>query len=202
MSLEATDYTGQTACGNDTRSPLRDFLRTETGRAAVLATAALAALAWANAAPATYEAFWHTDLSVRLGPHAISLDLREWVNSGLMTLFFLVVGLEARREFDMGELRERKRLALPLAAGLTVTLGILIAYALGKPLGIVAASALTTLGSRGRIRLPVGWGATATAGTLSGVGFTVSLLIATLAFDGPRLDEAKIGILGTRFSPL
>ncbi|MFD0371168.1 Na+/H+ antiporter NhaA [Streptomyces sp. NPDC127114] len=413
MSLEAADYTGQTACDNGTHSPLRDFLRTETGSAAVLVTAALAALAWANTAPATYEAFWHTHLSFHLGTHGISLDLRVWVNSGLMTLFFLVVGLEARREFDMGELRERKRLALPLAAGLTgmlvpialylavnaghetaggwgvamstdtafalgllavvgrrmppglrmfilmitvvddflalgviafaysdhialpallaaagtfatillvrklgvrhgavyallgvvawiallesgvdpvviglamglltyahpanradlehasglfrlfreqptpelerhvrvgiasaispndrlqrlyhpwtsyvvvplfalantgieisgdqlaravtspVTLGILLAYALGKPLGIVAASALTTLASRGRIRLPVGWGAATAAGTLSGASFTVSLLIATLAFDGPRLDEAKIGILGT-----
>ena len=45
----------------------------------------------------------------------VSQDLRDWVNSGLMTFFFFVVGLEARREFDMGELRERRRLALPLA---------------------------------------------------------------------------------------
>ena len=46
------------------------------------------------------------------------MDLREWVNSGLMTFFFFVVGLEARREFDMGELRERRRVTLPLVAGL------------------------------------------------------------------------------------
>ncbi|MDO0916718.1 Na+/H+ antiporter NhaA [Streptomyces sp. DT2A-34] len=413
MSFEATAYTGQTACGSASHSPLRDFLRTETGGAAVLVTAALAALVWANAAPSAYESFWHTHLSVRFGSHGISLGLREWVNSGLMTLFFFVVGLEARREFDMGELRERKRLALPLAAGLSgmivpialylainagqgtaagwgvamstdtafalgilavvgrrmppglrvfilmmtvvddflalgviafaysdhltvpallvavstftvillarklgvrhgavyallglvawvallesgvdpiviglamglltyaypasradlehasglfrlfreqptpelerhvragiasalspndrlqrlyhpwtsylvvplfalanagieitgdqvaraftspVTLGILIAYAVGKPLGIVGASALTTITSHGRIRLPVGWGAATAAGTLSGAGFTVSLLIATLAFDGTHLDDAKIGILST-----
>jgi Na+/H+ antiporter NhaA len=48
----------------------------------------------------------------------VSLDLRQWVNSGLMTLFFFVFGLEARREFDVGELRERRRLTLPVAAGL------------------------------------------------------------------------------------
>ncbi|MGW3416245.1 Na+/H+ antiporter NhaA [Streptomyces sp. NPDC000888] len=410
MSFEATDYTGQTAC-DDSHSPLREFLRTETGSAAVLVTAALAALVWANAAPSAYESFWQTHLSVQVGSHGISLDLREWVNSGLMTLFFLVVGLEARREFDMGELRERKRLALPLVAGvsgmlvpvgiylainsghgtangwgavmstdtafalgmlavvgrrmppglrvflLTITvvddflallviavfysdhiavpallvalgtfavmmllrrfrvrrgpvyallalvawvalldsgvdpaviglgmgmityaypatrddleratglfrlfreqptselerdvragiasaispndrlqriyhpwasyavvplfalanagvhlsgdqlaraftspvaLGILIGYVVGKPIGIVSATALSNVLSRGRLRPPVGWGAVTAGGTLAGVGFTVSLLIATLAFDGTRLEDAKIGIL-------
>ncbi|MFJ4626421.1 MULTISPECIES: Na+/H+ antiporter NhaA [unclassified Streptomyces] len=411
MSMETTDYMGQTSCGDDTRSPLRDFLRTETGSAAVLVAAALVALVWANAAPSAYETFWETHLSVRLGSHGISLDLREWVNSGLMTLFFLVVGLEARREFDMGELRERRRLALPVVAGasgmlvpiaiylainsghgsasgwgavmstdtafalgmlavvgrhmppglrvflLTITvvddflalvviavfysdhiavpallvavamfavvvvlrrfrvrrgplyallgvvawvallksgvdpvviglamglityaypagrddleratglfrlfreqptpelerdvragiasaispndrlqrmyhpwasyavvplfalanaglhlsgeqlaraftspvaLGILIGYVVGKPLGIVASTALTSALSRGRIRPPVGWGAVTAGGTLAGVGFTVSLLIATLAFDGTTLEDAKTGIL-------
>ena len=61
---------------------------------------------------------WGARLSVRLAGAGVSLDLREWVNSGLMTFFFFVFGLEARREFDMGELRERARLALPVAAGL------------------------------------------------------------------------------------
>ncbi|MEU3979322.1 Na+/H+ antiporter NhaA [Streptomyces sp. NPDC026672] len=411
MASLADEYTGQTACGTDTHTPLRDFLRTETGSAAVLVTVALVALVWANAAPHSYEALWHTRLSVRLGAHGLSLDLREWVNSGLMTVFFLVVGLEARREFDMGELRDRARLALPLVAGLTgmlvpvaiylalnaghgttqgwgaamstdtafalgmlavvgrrmppglrvfiltitvvddflalgviavaysdsirlpallvavgtfavillvrrlgvrrgavyavlavaawaallesgvdpvviglamglltyaypatrgdleratglfrlfreqptpelersvraglasalspndrlqrlfhpwasyavvplfalanagigiggdqlaraftspVTLGILLGYVVGKPLGVVGASALATALSRGRVRPPVGWGAVTTGGTLAGVGFTVSLLIATLAFDGTRLADAKTGIL-------
>lgn len=56
----------------------------------------------------------------------MSLDLRGWVNSGLMTFFF-VFGLEARREFDMGELRERRRVALPGAAGLA---GLLVPVAI------------------------------------------------------------------------
>ncbi|WP_406423776.1 Na+/H+ antiporter NhaA [Streptomyces sp. NBC_01589] len=99
-------------------TPLRDFLRTETGSASVLLAAAVAALAWANAAPSSYEGFWHTELAMRFGAHGLSLDLREWVNSGLMTLFFFVVGLEARREFDMGELRERRRATLPAVVGL------------------------------------------------------------------------------------
>ncbi|MBE1530954.1 Na+/H+ antiporter NhaA [Actinomadura algeriensis] len=412
MAFEPADYTGRTQCGG-ARSPLRDFLRTETGSAAVLVAAALIALVWANAAPSAYESFWETHLSVRLGSHGISLTLNEWVNSGLMTLFFFVVGLEARREFDMGELRERKRLVLPLVAGSSsmivpvaiylainaghgteggwgvamstdtafalgllavvgrcmppglrvfiltmsvvddflalgviavaysdrlavpalltavaafavillvrrlgvhagagyallgivmwaallesgvdpivtglvmglltfahpaaradleqasglfrlfreqptpelerhvragiasaispndrlqrmyhpwtsylivpvfalanagidvgggrladafaspVTLGVLLGYVVGKPLGVVTASALTTAVSRGRVRIPVGWGALTAGGTLSGAAFTVSLLIATHAFDGAELDDAKIGVLST-----
>ncbi|MER6138500.1 Na+/H+ antiporter NhaA [Streptomyces sparsogenes] len=410
MAAPLDHYTGQTAC-EDSHSPLRDFLRTETGSAAVLVAAALGALLWANAAPAAYASFWDARLSVMIGAHGLSLPLREWVNSGLMALFFFVVGLEARREFDMGELRDRRRLALPLAAGVSgmlvpvavylsvnageasargwgaamstdtafalgmlavlghrlpsglrifiltitvvddflalgviavayseqvdvpallvavavfgvvllvrglgvrrgvvyallalvgwvallesgvdpvviglamglltyaypaaredlehatglfrmfreqptpelersvraglasaispndrlqglfhpwtsyvvvplfalantgipldaeqfgraftspVTLGILLAFVLGKPLGIVGASALTHVLSRGRLRPPVGWGAVTAGGTLAGTGFTVSLLIATLAFDGTQLENAKIGIL-------
>ncbi|MGW0224815.1 Na+/H+ antiporter NhaA [Streptomyces tendae] len=410
MAFLSGDYTGQSAC-DDSRSPLREFLRTETGSAAVLVTAALAALVWANAAPGVYASFWETHLSVGIGGHGLSLPLREWINSGLMALFFFVVGLEARREFDMGELRDRRRLALPFVAGLSgmlvpialylavnageasargwgaamstdtafalgmlavvgrrlpsalrmfiltitvvddflalgviavayservdvlallaavavfgvvllvralgvrrggvygllalvgwvallesgvdpvviglamglltyaypaaredlehatglfrlfreqptpemersvraglasalspndrlqglfhpwtsylvvplfalantgiplnadqlaraftspVTLGILLAFVLGKPLGIVGASALTYALGRGRVRPPVGWGAVTAGGALAGTGFTVSLLIATLAFDGTQLADAKIGIL-------
>ena len=59
-----------------------------------------------------------TPLSIRLGDAGVTLSLHEWINSGLMTFFFFVIGLEARREFDLGELRERRRVALPLLAGL------------------------------------------------------------------------------------
>ena len=62
--------------------------------------------------PDSYESVWTTELSVRLGSEGISLDLREWVNQGLMTFFFLVIGLEAKRELDTGELRERQRVAI------------------------------------------------------------------------------------------
>ncbi|MEW2511157.1 Na+/H+ antiporter NhaA [Streptomyces sp. NPDC046870] len=123
----STPMTGQTACGAENRSPLRTFMRTETSSAAALLTATLAALVWANTAPGTYDSWWHTRVSLRFGPAGISLDLRDWVNSGLMALFFFVVGLEARREFDLGELRERRRLALPVIAGLS---GMLVPVAL------------------------------------------------------------------------
>ena len=100
-------------------SPLRSFLHTESASARLLVAAVALALIWANVAPAGYSRFWAWELPVRLGPLATTLDLRDWVNSGAMTLFFLVAGLEARREFDLGDLRDHRRLILPVVAGLT-----------------------------------------------------------------------------------
>jgi len=114
----AAPLAGRTAWARNLETPLRRFLRTETGSAAVLLAATVAALIWVNADSGSYDTVWGTHLSIRLGGWEISQDLRHWLNSGLMTFFFLVVGLEARREFDMGELRERRRLTLPLAAGI------------------------------------------------------------------------------------
>ncbi|WP_411093369.1 Na+/H+ antiporter NhaA [Streptomyces sp. 049-1] len=380
--------------------------------AAITAVAVVAALIWANTGPETYEAFWETRLEAGLGSLHVGWNLRTWVDSGLMTLFFLVVGLEARKEFDLGDLRERSRLVLPVAASLIamavpvgiylavnhggtaahgwgvamstdsalalgafamvargvpdqvrtflltlfvvddvvalllvifaygdgvspaptllaaasfaallaarrwrpstrsrsdlafgvgtwaalmfsgieppvaglliglvtsarsplrsdlehatglvrlyreqpsparaksatagvsaslssnarlhhlfhpwttllivplfalsnagiqidatrltqaatapVTLGIVLAYVVGKPVAVVLGTWSVTRSSNGRVSVPVGWGAVVGSGTLAGVGFTVSLLIATLAFHGEQLDHAKIGIL-------
>ena len=105
------------------QTPLRGFLWTETGGAAVLLAAAISALVWVNVDASSYESLWSKTLSITLGGSGVALDLRGWVNSGLMTFFFFVVGLEARREFDLGELRERRRFALPFAAGLAGMVG-------------------------------------------------------------------------------
>jgi len=99
-------------------TPLREFLHTETGSAVLLVAAAVAALIWANISASSYDSFWHAHLGVHGWGLSIQLDAREFVNAGLMTIFFLIIGLETRREFDMGELRVRARLALPLFAGL------------------------------------------------------------------------------------
>jgi Na+/H+ antiporter NhaA len=115
---QAQPFAGRTAWARSVQTPLREFLRTETGGAAVLLAAAVAALVWVNVDASSYDSLWTTSLSVDLGGAGIALDLRHWVNSGLMTFFFFVVGLEARREFDLGELRERQRFALPLLAGI------------------------------------------------------------------------------------
>jgi Na+/H+ antiporter NhaA len=408
---QTTPFSGTTAWARSIQTPLRSFLSTETGSAAVLLAASLAALAWSNVDASSYTSVWSTQLSIRLGSHGITKDLHYWINSGLMTFFFFVVGLEARREFDIGELRERRRLALPLVAGLSgmavpvaiflavnagegsahgwgtamstdtafalgmlalvgprfpdrlrafmltisvvddvvalaviaiaysedvvvwplllaaafvaavplgvrlgirigyvhaafgaaawlslvksgvdpivvglalglvtyaypasredleratdlfrdfreqptpelarsarlglesaisanerlqqrfhpltsyaivplfalanagiaidgdflarastspITLGILIGYVAGKPIGIVGGSWLVTTLSRGRLRPPTGWAAVAGSGFIAGIGFTVSLLIADLAFEGDQLEEAKLGVL-------
>ena len=404
-------FSGRTAWTRNLQTPLRAFLRTETGSAAVLLAGVVTALVWANADPVSYERVWTTTLSIRIGGAGISQDLRGWIDTGLMSFFFFVIGLEARREFDLGELRERRRVALPLLAGVggmvvpvaiylalnagrgsihgwgtamstdtafalgllalvgrgfpdrlraylltvavvddlvallviaiaysgsisvvallvglglfgcilliraadihfgpvyfllgtavwvaffkagvdpvvtglmggvvalaypaqrsdlerasdlfrlfreqptgdlsrsaraavrlavspnermqalwhpwssyaivplfalanagvhlsgsflasayssPVTLGILLGYVLGKPAGIVGFTWLAGRFSRGRLRPPVGWASVAGAGTIAGIGFTVSLLIASLAFHGTRLAEAKVGVL-------
>jgi Na+/H+ antiporter NhaA len=413
QSESAESLSGRTAWARNLEAPLRDFMRTETGSAAILLAGAVAALIWVNVSASSYERLWHTTLAVTIGGSGISQDLRDWVNNGLMTLFFFVVGLEARREFDLGDLRDRRRLALPFVAGIggmlvpiaiylafnaghssrggwgaamstdtafalgmlslvgrrfpnslrafiltvavvddlvalvviafaftgavqgvalaiglgisslillarsrgvhnggvygalgvtawvaflksgvdpvvvgltiglltiaypaaradleratdlfrvfreqptselqqsaraglrsaispneryqqlyhpftsyvvvplfalanagfvingsflaraygsPITLGIIVAYLVGKPLGISGAAALVTRTSRGRIRPPVGWASVLGGGTIAGIGFTVSLLIATLAFKGQALSEAKLGVLTT-----
>src|SRR6185437_8764615 len=110
--------TGRKAWARQLQTPLRQFLRTETGSAAVLLAATITALIWANVDTGSYESLWRTEVSLHVGGFGVSQDLHDWLNNGLMTFFFLVIGLEARREFDMGELRERRRMAVPLAAGL------------------------------------------------------------------------------------
>jgi Na+/H+ antiporter NhaA len=125
-----------TAWTTSGKTPLRQFLRTETGSATILVTATLAALIWSNVASGSYEAFWSSVLTASVAGHGIAMDLREFVNSGLMALFFLVVGLEARREWDMGELRVRSRVALPFLAGLggmVVPIAIYLAFNAGRP---------------------------------------------------------------------
>jgi Na+/H+ antiporter NhaA len=408
-------FSERTAWARSLETPLRDFLSTETGSAAFLLAATVAALVWVNIDAGSYERVWHTVLSIRVGGSGVTLDLRRWVNDGLMTFFFFVIGLEARREFDMGDLRQRRRVALPVLAGLggmavpigiylaanaghssahgwgvamstdtafalgmlalvgphfpdrlrafmltvvvvddlvalvviatvysghvaltalliaigivgvvivvrnagvryglvyavlgattwvaleksgidpvvvglvmglltiaypaargdleratdlfrrfreqptpelertaraglqsaispnerlqqlyhpwtsyvivplfalanagiqvsggflsraytsPITLGILIGYVVGKPVGITGAAWLVTKASRGRLRPPVGWVAVAGAGAVAGIGFTISLLIATQAFGGVQLEEAKLGVLSAAF---
>ena len=129
-------FSGRTAWARRMETPLRTFLRTETGSASVLAGATVAALVWANISISSYDTFWSTRLSFGVGSSGVVIDLREFVNSGLMALFFLVVGLEARREFDMGELRVRSRVALPFLAGLggmVVPIGIYLVFNAGLP---------------------------------------------------------------------
>jgi Na+/H+ antiporter NhaA len=129
-------WQGKTLWARDRSAPLREFLRTEAASALVLVTGILVAIVWANISDASYESFWHTHLYLGIGSTGINQDLRDWLNSGLMTLFFLVVGLETRRELDLGDLRERRRFVLPIVTGLTgmaIPLAIYLAFNAGRP---------------------------------------------------------------------
>lgn len=164
---EASDQQ-RTAWARSVSAPMRDFLSTETGGAAVLAAGMAAALIWANL-PGwhSYERFWHTTLALRLGTHVLSADLRSWVNEGLMTLFFLVMGLEAKRELALGDLRERRRVAIPVlaaAGGMALAVGVYLAINAGGPGArgwgaamstdtALALGALSLIGPRGGARL-------------------------------------------------
>jgi Na+/H+ antiporter NhaA len=126
--VNAEGLTGRTAWRRNLETPLRDFLRTETGSAALVLAAVVAALVWANVDLSSYERVWATRLSIELGHASVSQSVLLWENNGLLTFFFFVVGLEARREYDLGELRERSRAALPVLAGVGGALAAVLIY--------------------------------------------------------------------------
>jgi len=163
--LSETRASGNTDWTWRHETPLSRFLRTESGSAAVLLAATVAALVWANVAGASYQAVWRTVLSIDLGGSGVSMDLVGWVNSGLMAFFFFVVGLEARREFDMGELRERRRVILPVTAGI---------------IGMSLAILVFLLVNAGRPSA-IGWGVAMSTDTAFALGM--------LALIGPRYPE-------------
>lgn len=116
--------THETATPNPTRHvkilrPVQDFMRTESASGVLLLLAVIVALVWANGPYAdSYHDLWGTKLAISLGSSTFSLDLHHWVNDGLMTLFFFVVGLEIKREMVEGELRDRRRAIAPICAAL------------------------------------------------------------------------------------
>ena len=121
-------------------APLRDFLHTEAAGGALLVAAAVAALAWANSPwSGAYNALWESKATIEIAGHGLSLDLRHWVNDGLMAIFFLIVGLEIKREMTSGHLAGRRAAALPIAAaigGMVVPAAIYLAIAGGtEPMG-------------------------------------------------------------------
>jgi Na+:H+ antiporter, NhaA family len=109
-------------------APLERFLREETGSGTLLLAAALAALAWSNAAPGSYEEFWSTSVIVETGPLSLEEDLRHLVNDLLMALFFYVVVLEVKRELIFGSLSHRATAAVPVAAALGTMVGAAVTY--------------------------------------------------------------------------
>ncbi len=99
--------------------PVREFLHTESAGGVVLLVGALVALVWANSPwQHAYTTLWETEVSLEVGHLVVAETLRDWVNDGLMALFFFVVGLEIKREMVHGELRSPRTAALPVLAAL------------------------------------------------------------------------------------
>ena len=116
-TVATTTYTGRTAWARNLAVPVREFVQAQAGSAVFLLGGGVAALVWANVVAVELRLVLDDPPRHPARRLGADLDLRDWVNDGLMALFFFVVGLEARRELDMGELRERKRISLPVLAG-------------------------------------------------------------------------------------
>lgn len=144
------------------------FLKTESGAGALLAMAALAAVIAANSPLAeSYFAFIHTPIPVRLGAFDQTRDVLAWTRDGLMSVFFIVVGLEIKFEVLRGEFSSPRRVALPIIAALGGMIGPALVY-----LAI----------NGGREGVPAGW----PIPTPTDVAFS----LAALAVFGRRLPES------------
>jgi Na+/H+ antiporter NhaA len=153
-------------------APLQRFLATEAGGGVLLLVAAVAALVWANVPAAGYEAFWHTEASVRIGDAVMALDLRHWVNDAAMALFFLAVGLEISREITVGELRNPRSVFVPVLGAI----------------GGLALPALIYLAFNHDGQALQGWGIPVSTDT--------AFLIGILALFGPRCpDQLRLFLL-------
>jgi NhaA family Na+:H+ antiporter len=148
-------------------SPIQRILAVEATSGILLLAVTAVALVWANVWSASYDALWHLPISLELGDWTFARPLHFWINDGLMTIFFLVVGLEIRREIFEGELASLRKAALPLAAavgGMLVPAIIFAVLNAGRagaagwavPMATdiaFAVGVLTLLGSR----VPVAW---------------------------------------------
>jgi Na+/H+ antiporter NhaA len=144
-------------------TPARRFIETEAGGAGLLLAAAVAGLIWANSPWSdAYTSLWDTEIAISVGDHAIGMDLRHWLNDGLMAIFFFVVGLEVRRELSIGELTERRRVVVPAVAALCGIAVPALLYLAVNPSGVAAD----------------GWGIV--------IGTDTAFLLGALAIVGPR----------------
>ncbi|AZG47300.1 Na(+)/H(+) antiporter NhaA [Gordonia insulae] len=144
---------------------LSEWLRTESGSAALLVAVTIVALLWANSAIGdSYTELWHTELGIVFGEHDFEMSLHHWINDGLMVVFFFVIGLEVRQEFAVGSLRDRRRAMVPLVAGV---------------IGVIVPAAIY-LAIAGRDAVD-GWGVV--------VGTDTAFLLGALAIVGPRMSN-------------
>lgn len=195
-------------------SPFEAFLRHTTAGGVVLMATAVLALAVANSPwGEAFRHMWEQPVRLAVGTRQFEMSLHQVVSDGLMSLFFLVVGLELKREMKVGELSSWRDAALPVFAlsnvgidfgeirfleGLTqpVTLGVCLGLVLGKFAGIGSFSWIAVRSGIGRLPGGVRWRHLLGVAWLGGIGFTMSLFISQLAFNDRLMQEqAKLGIL-------
>ena len=181
--------------------PFQDFAHKQSSGGILLIAATVIALVWANSPWGEgYAALWHTKLTVGIGDFSISKDLTHWINDGLITVFFLVVGLEIKREVLVGELSSIRGAALPVAAAvggavvpaliyLAINAGTEGAAGWGIPMATDIAFALGVLALLGE-RAPVGLKVFLTA--LAIVDDIVAVLVIALFYT----SEISWGALG------
>ncbi|MFL7891683.1 MAG: Na+/H+ antiporter NhaA [Anaerolineales bacterium] len=170
--------------GVQVRMLAQDFARIEASGGIVLLISAIIALVWANSSLSeSYFHFWETELGLGFGQAVFSLPLIEWINDGLMVVFFFVVGLEIKRQLTTGELSRPRRAVLPLAAalgGMLVPAAIYLLFNAGGPgesgWGIPMATdiaftlgVLALLGSRAPLSLKIFFTALAIADDLGAI---------------------------------
>ncbi len=170
--------------GVQVRLLAQDFVRIEASGGIILLICAIIALLLANSSLAeTYFHFWETEFSIGFAENAVSLPLIEWINDGLMVIFFFVVGLEIKRQLTTGELSRPRRAIMPLAAalgGMLVPAAIYFIFNAGTPgepgWGIPMATdiaftlgILALLGSRAPLSLKIFFTALAIADDLGAI---------------------------------
>jgi NhaA family Na+:H+ antiporter len=176
--------------------PVARFLRIEAAGGILMVLGTAVALVWFNVATHSYETFWSTDFAIELGGLHLDLTLHEWVNDGLMALFFFVVGMEIKREMVSGELRDPKAAALPIIAalgGMIVPALIYVAFNFGGdgsngwgiPMATdiaFAVGVVSLLGSRVPVQLKLFLLTLAVADDLGGIGVIAIFYSDGLAF--------------------
>ena len=151
--------------------PIQEFMHMEVAGGVVLLGASILALLWANVATGAYLDFWSTEFTIQVGDFTFVEDLKHLVNDGLMAIFFLVIGLEVKRELVSGELSTRQAALLPAFAAL----------------GGVVLPALIFIAVSGGGEAARGWGIP--------MATDVAFALAALAALGSRVPSALIAFL-------